>query len=175
MLREHVDNGRLLEIGSGTGQHAAWLPAFLPGIDWQPSDVAEYLPGVRAWQEEGPANVCAPLELDVRAPWPEATYDYIFTANTFHIMNADSIDLCIRQAGAHLVSGGLFLIYGPFCYQGQCADSNARFNAMLRDQDSAMGVRDYEWVEACMTAAGLAPVADHAMPANNRFLVFQRA
>jgi SAM-dependent methyltransferase len=174
VLREHVDTGYLLEIGSGTGQHAAWLPAFLPGIDWQPSDVAEYLPGVRAWLAEGPANVRAPLELDVRGSWPDASFDYIVSANTFHIMDADSVQLCIRQAAAHLVPGGRFLVYGPFCYAGQCNDSNARFHRVLRQQDPAMGLRDYEWIEACMSAVGLEAVADHAMPANNRTLVFQR-
>jgi len=174
VLREHLGSGRLLEIGSGTGQHAAWLPAFLPGIDWQPSDVAENLPGIRAWLDEGPSNVRLPLELDVRGSWPDETFEYIFTANTFHIMDTDSVRLCIRQAGEHLVRGGLFLIYGPFCYNGACADSNARFDTSLRAQDPAMGLRDYTWIEECMREADFEPVADHAMPANNRILVFRR-
>lgn len=174
VLREHLGAGSLLEIGSGTGQHAAWLPTFLPGIDWQPSDVGENLPGIRAWLEEGPANVRTPLELDVRGTWPDERFDSIFTANTFHIMDADSVWLCIKRAAGHLVCGGLFLVYGPFCYNGTCADSNARFDAVLRERDPAMGLRDYEWIEECMKATGLDPVADHAMPANNRTLVFRR-
>jgi hypothetical protein len=151
VLREHLGAGRLLEIGSGTGQHAAWLPTFLPGLEWQPSDIAENLPGIRAWLDEGPVNVHTPLELD-----------------------ADSVRLCIGQAADHLRRDGLFLIYGPFCYNGTCADSNARFDATLRERDPSMGLRDYEWIEACMGEAGLTPVADHAMPANNRILVFRR-
>jgi SAM-dependent methyltransferase len=174
VLREHLGAGRLLEIGSGTGQHAAWLPTFLPGLEWQPSDVAENLPGIRAWLDEGPVNVHTPLELDVRGAWPDDTFDFIFTANTFHIMDADSVRLCIRQAADHLRHDGLFLIYGPFCYNGACADSNARFDATLRERDPSMGLRDYEWIEACMGEAGLTPVGDHAMPANNRILVFRR-
>lgn len=176
MLQQHLKTpGRLLEIGSGTGQHAAWLPAFLPGIAWQPSDRADNLPGIRAWLEDAGGDIRAPVELDVRGGWPDGNFDYIFTANTFHIMDTDAVRRCIEQASARLTENGLFLVYGPFCYERRCSDSNARFDQMLRERDPAMGLRDYEWIAQLMAVAGLDPEADHAMPANNRFLVFRLA
>lgn len=173
VLREHLrEPGTLLEIGAGTGQHAAWLPAFLPHVRWQPSDLPDALPGIKAWLTEAPANVRPPMVLDVRGRWPEGPFDYIFTANTFHIMDADSVARCIREAAARLTTDGLWLVYGPFRYDGRCSESNARFDEWLRQRDPGSGLRDYEWVAEQMAAAGLAPVADHEMPANNRTLVF---
>ena len=170
------DTYHLLEIGSGTGQHAAYFPQFFPHIHWQPSDVAEHLPGIRLWLEDSAQpNVAAPLELDVRSHWPEQRFHALFSANTLHIMSQSSAATCIAQGAAHLHDDGLFLLYGPFNYDGQfTSESNARFNDWLQARDPASGIRDFEWVETHMQQAGLSLLTDHSMPANNRLLVFQK-
>lgn len=175
MLQEHLTSaGEVLELGSGTGQHASWLTPRLCDIVWRPTDVAEALPGIQARLHElNPERVHPPLTLDVRENWPTQRFDYIFTANTFHIMDSPTVAHCIQEAGAHLKAGGLFLVYGPFRYKGECSDSNARFDAMLRTRDPDSGLRDYEWIREQMAKAGLVSLRDHAMPANNRLLVFR--
>lgn len=177
VLQQHLkEPGTVLEIGSGTGQHAAWLPRFLPWLHWQPSDVAAHLPGIRAWLDEAQLdNVLAPLELDVSQHWPDQQFDALFSANTFHIMAWPLVQRCIREGAAHLRDHGWFLVYGPFNYNGQfTSDSNARFNDWLQARDPLSAIRDQEKVVAEMAAAGLALVQDHPMPANNRLLVFRK-
>lgn len=178
VLERHLQcPGRLLEIGSGTGQHAAWLPRFLPRIEWQPSDLPVNLPGIRLWLEDAPPNVLPPLRLDVNVPdqWPSGRFEYVFSANTLHIMSPVSGGHFLRRAAALLGEGGLLLIYGPFKYGG-CftSDSNQAFDGWLRSRDPAAGIRDHEWVAATLAETGLAEEADHVMPANNRLLVFRR-
>lgn len=177
VLEEHLRApGSLLEIGSGTGQHAAWLGAALPRIRWQPSDLPDALPGIRAWLDDSRAhNVAAPIVLDVHGRWPRGPFDYLFTANTFHIMSADAVCHCIREGTQRLASGGLFLIYGPFRYGGEFTSaSNREFDQWLRRRHPDQGIRDFEWIEARMAEQGMTPLADHDMPANNRTLVFRR-
>src|SRR5690606_30079808 len=107
--------------------------------------------------------------------WPVAGFDHLFTANTFHIAPAETVAAAIRQAGRRLPPGGLFVVYGPFNYDGHfTSDSNARFDAWLRQRDPASGLRDQGWVTGQMQAAALTLIADHAMPANNRTLVFRK-
>ena len=177
VLQQHLlQPGRLLEIGSGTGQHAVWLAPRLPHIQWQPSDLPANLPGIRAWMAHQPAeNIAAPLPLDVESDWPDGPFDYIYTANTFHIMSEDQVLICLQKLTAKLTEHGMLLVYGPFRYQGQhTADSNARFDTMLRQRDPLSGIRDYEWICDQATSFGLRPVADHPMPANNHTLVFRK-
>lgn len=168
--------GTLLEIGSGTGQHAAWLPRFLPHLTWQPSDVPENLPGIQAWCDEAALNnVLPPIALDVAGHWPDARYHSLFTANTFHIMAWPLVQRCIHEGAAHLAGPGQFLVYGPFNYCGQfTSTSNARFNDWLQSRDPRSAIRDQEAVVAEMHGAGLVLAQDHAMPANNRLLVFRK-
>lgn len=177
VLQQHLkDPGTLLELGSGTGQHAAWMPHFLPHIHWQPSDLPERLPGIRAWLADNrPANVADPLVLDMAQPWPSLACNYLLTVNTFHILAQDDVARAIQHAGERLPAGGLFVVYGPFNYDGRfTSESNARFNDWLRQQHPASAIRDIEWVCAAMNAAGMTLEADQAMPANNRTLVFRR-
>lgn len=177
MLKQHLRApGPLLEIGSGTGQHAAWLGAALPHIRWQPSDLPDALPGIRAWLDDSAArNVAAPIVLDVHGRWPRGPFDYLFTANTFHIMSADAVRHCIREGMQRLAPGGLFLVYGPFRYGGEFTSaSNRDFDQWLRQRHPDQGIRDFEWVETQMAEQGMTLVADHDMPANNRTLVFRR-
>lgn len=176
LARVLADCGPVLEIGSGTGQHAVYFAADFPHLVWQPSDVAENLPGIERWSAEaGLANVRPALALDVnRDPWPAAQYDAVFSANTAHIMSWPEVERMVARAAAALRPGGRFCLYGPFNYAGGfTSESNARFDASLRARDSRMGIRDFEAVEATARSAGFALLEDDAMPANNRLLVWR--
>lgn len=165
----------VLEIGSGTGQHAVHFARNLPQLVWQPTDRTDYLPGLAARVAlEGPPNLRPPLELDVtRAPWPVARTQAVFTANTLHIMSWTEVEALFAGLGRVLEPGGVLAIYGPFRYAGACTSaSNARFDAGLRERDPASGIRDFESVDALAAGQGLALQADHAMPANNQLLLW---
>jgi len=170
----------VLEVGSGTGQHAVHFAAALPQLRWQCTDVVDYLPGIRAWIEEaGLPNLPAPLELDVDTDWIDAfsgtDFDAIYSANTAHIMSLTQVERMLTGVGALLPSEGLFLLYGPFSLDGQhTSESNALFDRSLRLRDPLSGVRDLRDLERFATAAGLALEADIAMPVNNRTLVWRR-
>lgn len=177
LRRVLADRRRVLEIGSGTGQHAACFAAALPHLVWQASDLPENHPGIRAWLAEAALdNTPAPLALDVFAPhWPPGLWDAVFTANTLHIIAWEGGERVIRGAAAVLEPGGLLCAYGPFNYGGRyTSESNARFDASLRERDPSSGIRDFEAVNAIAMSAGLALVEDNAMPANNRLLVWRR-
>lgn len=163
----------VLEIGSGTGQHAAYFAAELPHLVWQPSDVAEHLEGIRAWTE-GIPNVREPLVLDVDGSWPAIGPDALFTANTCHILSWAQVQRLWKGAGA-LQTLELFCVYGPFNYGGRhTAESNARFDAMLRSRDPDGGLRDFEAIAALGKEQGFSIDEDNEMPANNRLLVLRR-
>ena len=169
--------GELLEIGSGTGQHAAFLPAHLPHIQWQPSDLPDNLPGILLWLDDSDAkNVRRPLVLDVDGRWPDRQYRYLFTANTFHIMAESSVARCIDAGARHLQDGGLFVVYGPMKRQDQpTAESNLAFDAVLRERDPRSGIRDLEWIDELMRAQGLVLTSERAMPANNLLLAWRKS
>ena len=168
---------RVLEIGSGTGQHAVFFAAHLPHLLWQPSELPANLPALaERIRAEGGSNLRAPVILDVRTnPWPVAAADAVFSANTLHIMSWSDVELLFRGVGALLETPGVLCVYGPFRYHGRhTSDSNAEFDAYLRQRDPSSGVRDFEAVDELARAAGLNLSADHAMPANNRTLVWRR-
>jgi SAM-dependent methyltransferase len=168
----------VLEIGSGTGQHAVHFATALPKVSWQPTDVAAQLPVLAARiAAEGPPNCRAPLALDVGAPrWPALAADGVFTANTLHIIAWPAVQSLLAGVGRVLAPAGHLCIYGPFHYGGQATSpSNAAFDADLRARDPASGVRDFEAVAALAASHELQLAADHALPANNRLLVFRRA
>ncbi len=178
VLREHfADRRHVLEIGSGSGQHAIYFAAALPQLIWQASDRAEPLPGIEAWRcDAGLANTPAAIELDVNhLPWPRLEVDAIFTANTLHIIGLDEVERFFQGVGQVLAPGGKLLIYGPFNYQGQFTSaSNASFDQWLRARDARSGIRDFEAVLALAQGIGLEWLADIDMPANNRCLLFRR-
>jgi SAM-dependent methyltransferase len=168
----------VLEIGSGTGQHAVYFGSELGQLRWQTSDRQENHPGIRAWLDEADlANVLPPLALDVLLdPWPAGPYDAVFSANTAHIMPVAAVEAMFAGVGRTLAPGGQFLLYGPFCYAGRhTAPSNARFDEWLKARDPAMGVRDLAWLSELADRAGLVLVEDLEMPVNNRTLVWRRA
>lgn len=168
--------GRVLEIGSGTGQHAVFFAAQAPDVTWQTTDLADNLAGIRAWiAHAGLANLPEPLELDVLGRWPRGEWDFAFSANTFHIMHADMVAACMRGIGDALAEGAAFAVYGPFNYDGAyTSDSNARFDAFLKSQDPASGIRDFTWLQQLAGEAGLVLADDIAMPANNRTIVWKK-
>jgi len=167
LKRVFKDSRTVLEIGSGTGQHAAYFAAELPYLRWQASDVAEHLAGIRLWGVE-------PIELDVDKPWPAIDADAAFSANTAHIMSWAQVERMFAGV-ASMGSSQIFALYGPFHYGGRpTSQSNARFDAMLRARDPASGVRDFEHIQALAGRCGLAVIEDNAMPANNRLLVFRK-
>ncbi len=167
----------VLEIGSGTGQHAVYFARHLPHLNWQTSDLAANHSGIHAWLDEASLpNTRPPIALDVNAnPWPVEAVDGIFTANTLHIISWPEVEQLFRGAGQALLPGGVMCVYGPFNYGGKfTAPSNARFDEWLKARDPASGVRDFEAVCALALRHGLTLVADHAMPVNNRTLVFHK-
>ena len=168
----------IVEIGSGTGQHAVHFGRHLPHLTWQPTDVADNLPGVRAWlAEAGLPNVAEPLELDLdQAVWPVTSADGAFSANTAHIVSWAQVAALFQGLAGVLASGSLFCLYGPFAYGGEhTSESNAEFDALLRQRDPASGIRDRDDLVALAEGAGFTLAADYAMPANNRTLVWERA
>ncbi|MEF8792940.1 DUF938 domain-containing protein [Thiohalorhabdus sp.] len=172
-----ADAGRVVEIGSGTGQHAVHFAPHLPHLIWQPTDVGDNLPGIRAWlAEAGLTNVAEPQALDVDQPaWPELSGDGTFSANTAHIMSWPQVERMFRGVSGLLPAGGAFCLYGPFAYVGEhTSASNARFDASLCQQDTRMGIRDRQDLERLGEEVALDLEADHDLPANNRLLVWRR-
>ncbi len=166
----------MLEIGSGSGQHAVHFAAALPHLVWQTADRAPYLPGIRMWLDEARLpNTPPPLILEVNGVWPAARYDAVFSANTLHIMSWPEVMSTFERLPQVLTEDAKLAIYGPFAYGGrQTSDSNAAFDANLRSGGSASGIRAFEAVAALAENIGLTLLEDRAMPANNRCLVWQR-
>lgn len=167
----------VLEIGSGTGQHAVYFGARMPYLAWQPTELPEARAGIQAWlDDEGPANVRRPLVLDVSSDnWPGIQPDAAFSANTAHIMPWEAVCDMFLGLGRRLPPGAPFCLYGPFNYHGRhTSESNDRFDADLRQRDPAMGIRDIDDLKELAARAGFELAADHEMPANNRTLVWRR-
>ncbi len=168
----------VLEIGAGTGQHAVHFARHLPELTWQPTERREWLePLAERIRREGPPNLRAPLELDVSATaWPLESADVVYSANTLHIMAWHEVEAFFRGVGRVLAQGGHLAVYGPFRFHGDYTSaSNAEFDAYLRSRDPASGIRDFEAVDALAAAEQLQLDANHAMPANNQLLLWQRA
>jgi hypothetical protein len=178
VLQRHLGScTRLLEIGSGTGQHAVHFAAAMPWLEWQCSDRSEYLPGIEAWRVEANLpNLPPPIFLDVaRGAWPAPRFDAAFSANTVHIMHWPEVEAMFVGLDRALAADATLILYGPFHRDGRpTSDSNAAFDAGLRARDPGMGVRDIEAVQALASGIGLRVVEDAAMPANNACLVWRR-
>ena len=171
-----ADRRAVLEVGSGTGQHAVHFAATLRHLRWQTSDVRTNLPGICLWLADAALpNTPAPICLDVAGAWPKAQFDAVYTANTLHIMGWSEVQAFFAQVTSVLSPEGLLIVYGPFTYPGVATcDSNLAFDAALRAGDPQRGLRDFEAVDALARAAGLVLVEDRAMPANNRCITWRR-
>ncbi len=186
VLRRYLhDRHRVLEIGSGTGQHAAYFAEHLPHLLWQASDHPDYLGGIAERLEEAALpNAPAPWPLQAElapvrglAPLPDAfdRFDAVFSANTLHIMGWPQVEAFFAGLPAVMAEGALLCVYGPFNYSGSySSDSNRQFDAWLKARDPESGIRDAEAVDALASAQGLGLVEDFAMPANNRLRIWGR-
>lgn len=171
-----ADSRSLLEIGSGSGQHAVYFAEKIPQLSWQPSDCPHYITGIEQWRADaGLKNLLPCLQLDVNDDWPAMQVDALFSANSLHIMSWAEVERLFCKVPALLTAAGYCIIYGPFNYGGEfSSDSNARFQQWLQQRNPASGIRDFEAVNALAQRSGLRLLADHNMPANNRCLVWQR-
>ena len=172
-----TDCNSLLEIGSGTGQHAVYFAAAMPQLQWYTSDRLASHDGIRMWlQDSALDNVHGPIELDVgRSVWPAQQFDAAFSANTCHIMHWQEVEAMFAGVGKALKPGGRFLLYGPFNYNGAYTSaSNARFDDWLKARDPHSGIRDFAQLDALARQAGMQLQQDVAMPANNRILFWRK-
>ena len=177
LQREFRNSSRVLEIGSGTGQHSVTFAAALDHLQWQTSDLDENHAGIRAWIDNAKLdNVAAPLSMDVReASVNENAYDAAFSSNTAHIMGIDTVEKMFSLIGKALRDGGVFCLYGPFRRDGAFnTQSNADFDANLRERDPVMGIRHIETLDDFAAAAGLKRIRFYAVPSNNNVAVWIR-
>jgi SAM-dependent methyltransferase len=167
--------GRVLEIGSGTGQHVVHFAPAFPRLSWQPSDCLEHLPGLSARVRlEGAQNILPAIELDVEGAWPDHHWAAAYSSNTAHIMPWRAVRSMFNRVGERLVPAGVFCLYGPFSSAGRhTAASNAEFDQQLRRRDPDMGLRDIEALEALGAENRMALKERRQLPANNQLLVFQ--
>ncbi|MHB8623312.1 MAG: DUF938 domain-containing protein [Sulfuricaulis sp.] len=178
VLREVLTaSGAVLEIGSGSGQHAAHFARGLPNVIWQPTDTAENLPSISAWRAEaGLANLREPLLFDLLTDdWPDITAQAVIAINTIHIVAWQAVERLFAGAGQHLSPGGIIFVYGPYRYTDRPLEpSNETFNRWLQARDPVSGVRLFEDVNALAETSGFRLAGDRAMPANNRSIWWTR-
>lgn len=171
-------NTHVLEIGSGTGQHATYFGQHLPHLTWQTSDLPVNHPGIHSWLSEvALTNVLKPIVIDLNETWPigNTAIDAIYTANTLHIISWALVVKFFEGIADNLQPGANVCIYGPFNYQGKfTSESNANFDLWLKERDKNSGIRDIEAILTLASSAGLNLIDDHTMPANNRLLVFKK-
>jgi SAM-dependent methyltransferase len=172
-----ADRSRVLEIGSGTGQHAVHFAAQLTHLTWHPTERLHFLPDLTARiQAEGGGNLRQPTVLDVSQPvWPLTRVDAVFTANTLHIMSWPEVTAMFQGIGGTLAPSGVLCIYGPFRYDGRyTSPSNLEFDRLLKERDPHSGLREIRMVSALAAGFGLLLTDDYDLPANNRLLVFKK-
>lgn len=167
----------LLEIGTGTGQHAVYMAPHFPDLIWHTSDIKNNHAGIKMWLDEASiTNIMYPIEFESgQTPFPELDCDLVFTVNTLHIMSWRHVQTLVELMGAHLKTGTEVIIYGPFNYNGQfTSPSNEEFDQWLKEKNPESAIRDYETLSKLMVNAGFMPISDIEMPANNRLLHFEK-
>jgi len=171
---------QVLEIGSGTGQHAVYFAKHLAQLNWQTSDLPVNHQGINQWINDFPSNnLKRPIDIDLNHPWFEIpndkTIDGIYSANTLHIISWPLVERFFTEASVNLAPEGTLCLYGPFNYQNKfTSESNANFDLWLKDRDPQSGIRDIEAIISLASSAKLTLMADNQMPANNRLLVFMK-
>lgn len=175
---ELAEPATVLEVGSGSGQHALFFAEQLPQLQWQPSERSQLADDLRCnLANSGLKNLKSPLSLDVdQLPWNVPPASVVFSANTLHIMPLESVENFFRGTGATLQSGGKLCVYGPFNYNGKfTSESNAKFDRSLKEKDPKRGIRDFEQLNGFAERSGLRLLNDHEMPSNNRLLVWMKS
>lgn len=169
------EDHKVLEVGSGTGQHGAFFSKAFPHLEWVYSDLERNHEGIKAWARQADnANLTGPLVYEAgKDPFPQGGYDLVFTANTLHIMSWKQVKTLIKDLGKNLSPGSRVAIYGPFNYGGAyTSESNERFDRSLKERDGRSGIRAFEDVKKQMESRGFRLLKDYGMPANNRLLAF---
>lgn len=178
VIHKWLNNSKtVLEIASGTGQHAVHYAEKMPYLTWQTSDLLESHPGIDLWiKESGLTNIHPPLKINVSEDnWPEETYDAVYSANSFHIMSKENVVDFFNHVSKVLNSAGLVIIYGPFNYNGQfTSPSNANFDIWLKQRNENSGIKDFEFCNDLALKTGLKLVDDIDMPQNNRILIWTK-
>lgn len=175
-IKPYLQDGlEVLEMGSGTGQHAVHFASMVPGIVWQTSDLAGNLPSIKSWINDSHlSNLPEPIELDVSSDWMDKSYDLMFSANTFHIMSQHQVEQCLLRCPACLKQRGHLIVYGPFNYHGDyTSPSNRQFDGWLKSRDPDSGIKHFEAINSVAGQSELQLVSDIAMPANNRILIWE--
>jgi len=175
-----IRSKHVLEIGSGTGQHAVFFAQQLPYLTWQTSDLLSNHQGINMRLDEAALkNVKKPIVIDLNRAWPmpdnNPRVDGLYTANTLHIISWPLVVKFFDNISKNLSAQAKVCIYGPFNYQGEfTSESNANFDKWLKERDANSGIRDIEAILLLANSAGLQLIDDHEMPANNRLLVFSK-
>lgn len=170
--------GEVLELGSGTGQHAVFFTEHMPHLSWQPSDLVDQHAGMQMWLDESEhGRIKQPLVIDVdHGPWPLNDVEYVFSANTAHIISTAQVEKMFGHVAQCLASGGMFAQYGPFNYNGEyTSESNARFDVWLKQRDPLSCIKDFEQLQRLANKNNMTIHNDIEMPANNRILVWKKA
>lgn len=177
LRHEFAMQSHILEVGSGTGQHAVFFASKLKHLSWQTSDQSEYLGSIRAYTDEAKLpNLMPAIELDVTQIWPKKQFDGVFSANTTHIMSWAMVVEFFTGVSQCLTPKGRFVLYGPFNYNGcYTSQSNEEFDAWLKAQNPQSAIRNFEALDQLAQSLGLSLEQDYQMPANNHILVWQKS
>lgn len=177
VLKELFNDKKLniLEIGSGTGQHAAYFSPRFPNVKWTCSDKNENLNGINSWTSKI-ENILPTTRFEIgKDGFPEGLYDVVYTANTFHIMDFEKVKLLIKMLGTNLKNSSMFIVYGPFNYNGNfTSNSNESFDLWLKERDPVSGIRSFEEITDLLNIENFKLIKDYEMPANNRILFFKK-
>ena len=176
LKQEFKNTTTVLEIGSGTGQHAAYFPQYLPHLNWQASDKQEMLAGITMWLNDAKLdNALTPIELDVNLNWPQQHYDGAYAANIAHIMHWHEIESLFSGLNQTLTDSSVFCLYGPFNIDGNyTSESNRRFDQWLRNQDPQSCIRDKNDLDQLAMNYNFQASKEWEMPANNKILCWRR-
>lgn len=172
-----VRQSAVLEVGSGTGQHAIYFAKHMPNVLWQCSDLRENLSGIQMWIDDAClSNVLQPFELDVSDPTIYKTYDAVYSCNTLHIMSKSNVVKFFNLVNSVTQKQSSLFVYGPFNYNGEyTSSSNAEFDAWLKERNLESAIKDFEWIDELANDAGFFIIDDIEMPANNRLLHWERS
>ena len=178
VLNEELDSGTVLEIGSGTGQHSVFFSKEIPSIKWYPSDTISNFESLNAFVTNYQnKNLQTPLIIDItQDEWIDFNVDYVFTSNTFHIINNALLTFFFYQCSKVIKANGKLIIYGPFKFDNQFnSPSNQTFDELLKESDSFSGLKNFEEIVSIALKFDFKFSKKYEMPAYNNILVFKKS